>query len=546
MSHKRCSVFAALTALLVVAPLFGAGPSFVPDTRFQGSSLGGWHKIGQADWRAENGEIIGMAKQGGGWLMLDRSYQDTGFYAVFRCTGGCQTGVLLRAEKTAAGMKGVYLELAGGDLAAYQLTLDAQGKELKREPLRRGGGQVRIAPPLDEAAEARAAEARRRFAGGFRIEGPPGVTLPLAPPQRGLRVNDWNEIEILLDANILRGFLNDGGENIGAVAEDDAGRYGPLALYIGGTGEVRFKDVAYKDLGAKVMPAEQVSSNFRMQPINDLFYSWSAAAADINRDGVLDVIAGPYYYLGPDYTTSREIYLAKTVNPSTEYPTDNWVAHAADFTGDGWPDVLTTSHSSGAGGGAQLTSIPKASCAVGISTKSLPGYRRKRRLCATWMATASWSWSTRRKASLGWRIPTPPTRRESGSCAQSPKRVRGRLTASARAMSTATAEWTSECLGLVRAAGGRRRADMEVPSGKIRPLDARRAGRQPDGGLRRQRRRAQRCGHKPASAWLGLVVVRAETAGRQHFLRRAPHHGRPFFQERGRRNFFAIARDDRG
>ena len=89
---------------------------------------------------------------------------------------------------------------------------------------------------------------------------------------------------------------------------------------VGGAGEVRFKDVAYKDLGVKFLPPEQLSSNFRMQTLNDFYYSWSAAAADINHDGVLDVVAGPYYYLGPDYTTSREIYLAKTINPSTEYP----------------------------------------------------------------------------------------------------------------------------------------------------------------------------------------------------------------------------------
>jgi 3-keto-disaccharide hydrolase/FG-GAP-like repeat len=359
MTHKRSCIIGVLSGLLLVAPAFAAGPTFVPDATVRGSSLSGWHKVGQADWRVENGEIIGTPKQGGGWLMLDKSYQDIGFYGSFRCTGGCETGVLLRAEKAPTGMKGVYVSLSGDDVAAFSVTLDAHGKELQRTPLRRAGGQVRIAPPYDEAAEARIAAARRRFAGAARIEGPAGVTLPLTPPERGLRANDWNQIEILLDANIVRGFLNDGGETVGGVAEDQVGRYGPLALYVAGAGEVRFKDVAYKDLGAKVMPAEEVSSNFRMQPLNDFYYSWSAAAADINHDGVLDVVAGPYYYLGPDYTTSREIYLAQTISPSTEYPIDNWVAHAADFTGDGWPDVLTTSHSSGAGGGAYLYVNPK-------------------------------------------------------------------------------------------------------------------------------------------------------------------------------------------
>ena len=53
------------------APAVLQGPSFVPDARFQGSTLTGWHPIGQAEWRAENGELIGKGIAGSGWLMLD-------------------------------------------------------------------------------------------------------------------------------------------------------------------------------------------------------------------------------------------------------------------------------------------------------------------------------------------------------------------------------------------------------------------------------------------------------------------------------------------
>ncbi|MBV8728886.1 MAG: VCBS repeat-containing protein, partial [Acidobacteriia bacterium] len=140
-----------------------------------------------------------------------------------------------------------------------------------------------------------------------------------------------------------------GAEVAGGVAEDDAGRFGPLALYAGGTGEVRFKDVTFKDLALRVEPPEEVSPNFRMQRLNDLFYSWSQATADFNHDGIPDLVSGPYIYYGPDFTTSREIYPAHTWNASREYPNDAWVELAADFTGDGWPDILTTSHSGRAG-----------------------------------------------------------------------------------------------------------------------------------------------------------------------------------------------------
>src|SRR4030095_3501078 len=40
------------------------------------------------------------------------------------------------------------------------------------------------------------------------------------------------------------------------------------------------------------------------------------------------------------YTKFREIYLAQTRNPSTQYPDDCMQNFAGDFTGDGWDDVI--------------------------------------------------------------------------------------------------------------------------------------------------------------------------------------------------------------
>ena len=44
--------------------------------------------------------------------------------------------------------------------------------------------------------------------------------------------------------------------------------FGPIALYAGGSGEVRFKDVSYKDLNSKTEPKETVSRNFEMQRLS--------------------------------------------------------------------------------------------------------------------------------------------------------------------------------------------------------------------------------------------------------------------------------------
>ena len=147
MAGKRFLLLVAFS-FLGALPVFAVGPSFRPDTTFTGSSLTGWHTVGPAEWRAENGEVIGTPKPGGGgWLVLDRSYQDIGVYTQFRCTGACETGVLFRAEKTSNGMKGIYVALSEPDLASYGVTLDAEGKIVERNKLRYGGGLERIAPP---------------------------------------------------------------------------------------------------------------------------------------------------------------------------------------------------------------------------------------------------------------------------------------------------------------------------------------------------------------------------------------------------------------
>src|SRR5436190_1671428 len=135
MSKKRLCIATAVAICVIGSVVFAASQNFRPDVVFKGSSLSGWHKLGQAGWRADNGEIISAPKENGGWLVLDTGYQDIAFYGSFLCAGACRTGVLLRAAKTADGMKGIYVSLAGGAIAGYDVLLDAQGKETSRTPL---------------------------------------------------------------------------------------------------------------------------------------------------------------------------------------------------------------------------------------------------------------------------------------------------------------------------------------------------------------------------------------------------------------------------
>ena len=157
MSCRLLFLLATSAAFLTV-PVTATRSTFVPDWTFKGSTLTGWHVLGAADWKAVDGELVGTPKSAdGGWLILDKSFQDVQFGADFKCTGGCRTGVLLRAEKTPTGMKGVFLSLDDGEVGGYAVTLDANGKILTRERLRPGGGLMRIAPSREAAAAAAAA-----------------------------------------------------------------------------------------------------------------------------------------------------------------------------------------------------------------------------------------------------------------------------------------------------------------------------------------------------------------------------------------------------
>jgi hypothetical protein len=83
--------------------------------------------------------------------------------------------------------------------------------------------------------------------------------------------SEWGTAEMFMDANVVRTFLNDGREH-GAASEQE---YGQFALYPGGTIEVRFRNVEYKDFAAKYRESDRPSPNFCKQALAEFFYSHS-------------------------------------------------------------------------------------------------------------------------------------------------------------------------------------------------------------------------------------------------------------------------------
>ena len=84
------------------------------------------------------------------------------------------------------------------------------------------------------------------------------------------------------------------------------------------------------------------SSRFRMQRLDDFYYAWGAGAGDFNRDGVLDVVAGPVLLPRSRlHDAPRDLHRADAESDRSNFAPHAGSDFAFDFTGDGWPDVLT-------------------------------------------------------------------------------------------------------------------------------------------------------------------------------------------------------------
>lgn len=105
--------------------------------------------------------------------------------------------------------------------------------------------------------------------------------------------------------------------------------------------------------------ADPVLHTFHRQQLSDQFWCEGASFADFNRDGVNDIVSGPWWYEGPAFTQRHEIYaptatfefaigpLTRLTVPGFEGAlgvknaySDNFFAFPRDFDADGWTDVL--------------------------------------------------------------------------------------------------------------------------------------------------------------------------------------------------------------
>ena len=83
---------------------------------------------------------------------------------------------------------------------------------------------------------------------------------------------------------------------------------------------------------------EYTVHDFERVELSDTYFSEGANAGDFNKDGHSDVVYGPYWFEGPEFSVKHAIYEPKPQN--RERYADNFFSWCRDFSGDGLDDVF--------------------------------------------------------------------------------------------------------------------------------------------------------------------------------------------------------------
>jgi hypothetical protein len=92
---------------------------------------------------------------------------------------------------------------------------------------------------------------------------------------------------------------------------------------------------------ADVSAADYALHTFKKLTLMTNFVCEGAHFADLNKDGKMDIVAGAFWFAGPDFTQRHEFTkpAEKPYDPAKGY-SDYFLTYTHDFNGDGWPDIL--------------------------------------------------------------------------------------------------------------------------------------------------------------------------------------------------------------
>jgi hypothetical protein len=74
--------------------------------------------------------------------------------------------------------------------------------------------------------------------------------------------------------------------------------------------------------------------------LSDKFYGEGANFGDFNHDGKTDIVSGPYWYEGPEFSAEKRHAFMPVKDYDPKHYSENFFAWVGDFNGDGWDDIL--------------------------------------------------------------------------------------------------------------------------------------------------------------------------------------------------------------
>jgi hypothetical protein len=83
---------------------------------------------------------------------------------------------------------------------------------------------------------------------------------------------------------------------------------------------------------------EHVVRTWKKIKVTDKFYAEGAYIGDFNKDGKMDVVAGPFWIEGPDFTKTH-LYTEEKAHDPNAY-SKNFFAYSYDINKDGWTDII--------------------------------------------------------------------------------------------------------------------------------------------------------------------------------------------------------------
>ncbi|HAY81836.1 MAG TPA: hypothetical protein DCY79_18690 [Planctomycetaceae bacterium] len=100
------------------------------------------------------------------------------------------------------------------------------------------------------------------------------------------------------------------------------------------------QQAAARAQGEFALPTEKDREliSWNTKQLSATFFGEGAFFGDFNNDGAVDVVSGPFWYQGPEFSKQLAYRRAKPFKP--EGYSDNFLTFVHDFNNDGWDDIL--------------------------------------------------------------------------------------------------------------------------------------------------------------------------------------------------------------